>query len=246
MQFSIRAFIGCLMLGSATLQAQSLAERVAAIDGTVRLAYQTKPGVCGDGHGHITTSGRSWSRNGDGYCEPGPARLSLTVSGGRVIDADLEVGGRWRTANATLDWGNVEAADAAEAMLILAASASDRAGGRLIMAAAVADSAVVWPELIRLARSPTVPEETRDDAVLWLGFAASDVLGPDEDAGEDDVRESAIFALSQRPTREAVPALTRVVESDLPVRLRKNALFWLGQTDRDRAVEVSQAILEGS
>ncbi len=71
-------------------------------------------------------------------------------------------------------------------------------------------------------------------------------MGTDNNAEEDDVRESAIFSLSQRTKSESIPALTRVVEGDLPIHLKKSALFWLGQTDREQAVAVYEEILSGS
>ena len=148
-------------------------------------------------------------------------------------------------AGADLDLGRVAAPAAAEALLALAAEARDD-GGKLVMGAVVADSATVWPALLHLARAPSVSEDTRDNATLWLGFAAGDALGPDDYADEDDVRESAIFVLSQRPKSESIPALTRVVEGDLPIHLKKSALFWLGQTDRERAVAWYEEILRGS
>jgi len=231
------------ILAAAPLTAQSLADRIAATDGEVRLSYGTKPGVCGDGRTTVNT-GNSSQRDTREWCEPGPARMQLTVREGRVVDADLAVGGAWNDAGADLDLGHVAAPLAAEALLALAEGARGK-GGELIMGAAVADSAVVWPTLLHLARAQSISEDTRDDATLWLGFAASDALGPDDDP-DDDVRESAIFALSQRPKTEAVPALTRVVEGDHPVHLKKSALFWLGQTDRERAVAVYEEILRGS
>ncbi len=243
MRFIIMA-IGGGMLAAAPLAAQSLADRIAATEGEVRLSYGTKPGVCGDGR-HTVNTGTSMHRDTMGWCEPGPARMRLTVRQGRVIDADLAVGGRWNDAGADLDLGRVAAPAAAATLLALAADARDD-GGELIMGAVMADSATVWPALLELARAPSVSEDTRDNATLWLGFAAGDALGPDDGADDDDVRESAIFALSQRPKHEAVPALTRVVEGDHPVHLRKSALFWLGQTDRERAVVVYEEILRGS
>jgi hypothetical protein len=229
---------GMLVAAVPPLAAQSLADRIAATEGEVRLSYGTKPGVCGDGRNTVNT-GTSDTR---GWCQPGPARMRLTVRHGRVVDADLAVGGRWNDGGADLDLGRVAAAAVAEALLALAADARD-GGGELVMGAVVADSATVWPALLELARASSVSEDTRDNATLWLGFAAGDALGPDDNADEDDVRESAIFALSQRPKSEAVPALTRVVEGDHPVHLKKSALFWLGQTDRERVVVVYEEIL---
>ena len=245
MRFIIMAIGGGMLVAAPPpLAAQSLADRIAATEGEVRLSYGTKPGVCGDGRNTVNT-GTSMHRDTRGRCEPGPARMRLTVRRGRVVEADLAVGGHWNDAGADLDLGRVAAPAAAQALLALAADARDD-GGELVMGAVVADSATVWPGLLHLARAPSVSEDTRDNATLWLGFAASDALGPDEYAEEDDVRESAIFALSQRPKSESIPALTRVVEGDHPIHLKKSALFWLGQTDRERAVAVYEEILRGS
>ena len=243
MRFITTAFIGGLV-AAAPLAAQSLADRIAATEGEVRLSYGTKPGVCGDGRETVNIENYRYSDTRE-WCQPGPARMRLTVRSGRVVDADLAVGGPWQETGAALDLGHVAAPLAAEALLALAADARE-AGDELVMGAVVADSATVWPTLLELARTPSVTEDTRDNATLWLGFAAGDALGPDDKANDDDVRESVIFALSQRPRSEAVPALTRVVEGDHPVHLKKSALFWLGQTDRERAVAVYEEILRGS
>jgi len=240
-RFITTAFIG--LVATAPLAAQSMADRIVATEGEVRLSYGTKSGVCGDGRNNVNTG--SSSHDMREWCEPGPARMRLTVRGGRVVDADLAVGGRWDDRRAVLDLGRVAAPLAAEVLLTLAADARDD-GGKLVMGAALADSATVWPTLLDLAKTPSVSEDTRESATLWLGFAAGDALGPDDEAEDDDVRESAIFALSQRPKNEAVPALTRVAEGNHPVHLRKSALFWLGQTDRKRAISVYEGILTGS
>jgi len=224
------------------LDAQTLAERIVASDGEVRFSYRTKPGVCSDGRGRITTGQEHSSDHGS--CRPGPARMTLTVRDGRVVNADLAVGGTWGSEETATVLGAVAAPEAAEALLTVAHEATADAGD-LVVGAALADSAIVWPELLSLARDRDADAEIGDDAVLWLGFAAGNALGPDTDQAEDDIRESAIFALSQRPHAEAVPALIRVVEGDHPVHLKKSALFWLGQTDDTRAVQVYEDILRG-
>lgn len=60
---------------------------------------------------------------------------------------------------------------------------------------------------------------------------------------ESSVKEQAIFALSQRPRDEGVPALIRIARSSPDARLRKKALFWLGQSGDPRAVELFEEIL---
>jgi len=58
-----------------------------------------------------------------------------------------------------------------------------------------------------------------------------------------EVRESAIFALSQRPRDEGVPALIRIVRTSRDPKLRKNALFWLGQSNDPRALDLIEELL---
>jgi len=64
-----------------------------------------------------------------------------------------------------------------------------------------------------------------------------------DDAIEREVRESAVFALSQRPKDEAVPALLQVARTSRDPALRKRAIFWLGQTDDARALAYFEDVL---
>ncbi|HET7322308.1 MAG TPA: HEAT repeat domain-containing protein, partial [Longimicrobiaceae bacterium] len=103
--------------------------------------------------------------------------------------------------------------------------------------------------LLRIARSDD-PLELRKKAVFWLGQAAGREITKelsDFAADEDEslkVKEAAVFALSQRPRDEAVPALIRVAKTNPDPRVRKRALFWLGQTNDPRAVALFEEILK--
>ncbi|MEO7965245.1 MAG: HEAT repeat domain-containing protein, partial [Gemmatimonadaceae bacterium] len=68
-----------------------------------------------------------------------------------------------------------------------------------------------------------------------------DIVG-DNDI-DRDVREQAIFAPSQRPKEEGVPALVKVVRTSKDPELRKKALFWLGQSDDPRALQLIEELL---
>ena len=57
------------------------------------------------------------------------------------------------------------------------------------------------------------------------------------------MREAAVFALSQRPRDESVPALIRVARTHRDPHIRKTALFWLGQSRDPRAIELFEEIL---
>ena len=64
-----------------------------------------------------------------------------------------------------------------------------------------------------------------------------------DDDDDVDVREAAVFALSQRPRREAVPALMEVAETSRFAKVRRSAVFWLGQTGDSRALDFFERIL---
>ena len=52
-----------------------------------------------------------------------------------------------------------------------------------------------------------------------------------------------MFALSQRPADEGVPALIRVVRSSREPEIVRTALFWLGQSEDPRALTLFEEIL---
>jgi HEAT repeat protein len=58
-----------------------------------------------------------------------------------------------------------------------------------------------------------------------------------------DVRAAAIFALSQRPNDEGVPALIRIARRHPDPELRRKALFWLAQSGDERAIALFEEIL---
>jgi len=238
-----------LALVPSALRGQTLAGRVqAAGESTVRLSFASRPGVCGTGTSITIDDGDDSDWESD--CERGPVRVSLRMLGGRVAEAEARVGGRWRSGRAGVtDLGLVPAREAADLMLALARRAGED-GGELITAATLADSAVVWPELLRLARERELPMDTRRQAVFWLGQAAGDAAtrGLDsiavDDRGDLEVREHAVFALSQRPAGEGVPALIRIARRNPNPELRRKALFWLGQSDDPRALALFEELLQ--
>ena len=88
--------------------------------------------------------------------------------------------------------------------------------------------------LDRLTAS-TQPEDTRRQAVIWLGNArdghgVQSLLRILRDDPSDRVRESAVQGLSQSKEAEAIPAVVRVARQDSSARVRGQALFWLAQT----------------
>ena len=245
----------------------SLADRVAAApDGEVRFSFATRPGVCGDGRSNISfdcddgTCGRhriSVGRYDDDDrgcpCEPGPARVALRKRGGRIERLRVYVGGTWRPVEGArvTDLGAVAVAGATRYLLDLAARGDGDVGHEAVFPAVLADSVTVWPDLLRLARTTALPRETRRSAVFWVGQAAgeaatrglSDLVN--DSSVDVEVKESAVFALSQQPRDAGVPALIRIAKSNRSPGVRKKALFWLGQSEDPRALALFEEILLG-
>src|SRR5688572_13486878 len=103
---------------AASASAQDIGARVKQVrNGTVRLTFASKPGVCGDGETFISTRGgydsdgnRTIFRDSRGSysittgnndwadyrrCEEGPLRVALEVDDGQVIDVRTYVGKSW-------------------------------------------------------------------------------------------------------------------------------------------------------
>src|SRR6266550_9621472 len=88
--------------------AQSIASSVARVsNGTVRMSFTAKPGICGSGNSIMHSNGRSrttwgndWNSSRDveweSDCSLGPARVVLDRRNGELADLRFYVGGRWR------------------------------------------------------------------------------------------------------------------------------------------------------
>jgi hypothetical protein len=254
-----------LALAAAPAAAQRLGARIAAApDGIVRLSFSARPGVCGNGRTvialecangkcgrHTITFDGSYEGDEVEYdCEPGPVRVSLTVRSGRAQSLRTYVGGRWATApGGVTDLGTVSTREAVDVLLEIAAREEGRLGGDAILPATLADSVTVWPALLKLARDERVPRRTRVQAVFWLGQAAGDAasrgltdLVDDRDV-DRDVKEHAVFALSQQSHDAGVPALIRIARTHADPAVRRKAIFWLGQSGDPRALALFEELL---
>jgi HEAT repeat protein len=223
------------------MQAEAqIASRVDAVrDGTVRMSFAAREGVCGWGDDVRFSRGRQRSQDWESDCQPGPVRVVIRRERGATADIDTYIGGRWRERDAVTDLGTVSAPAAAAYFMDLAQSLAEHSGKDAILPAAIADSAVVWPALARIGRSGDRPMKIRESAVFWLGQfddeGALDALVQLVESGEPaSIREHAIFALSQYPNDRATGVLENVAESDrYPLALRDKAIFWLGQRPED-------------
>jgi HEAT repeat protein len=176
-------------------------------------------------------------------------RVAIDIADGKPIALRAYVGGRWRPGTDITDLGTVPAKDAVDYLLDDLARAEGKVAGQAIFPATIADSVTVWPRLLTLAKDDSRTKSVRTQAVFWVSQAASekataglvDVVG--DAAADQDVRLQAVFALSQRPKDEGVPALLDVAKGSKDPRIRKQAIFWLGQSGDPRAVAYFESVL---
>lgn len=252
------------LLACAPAGAQSLGDRVVDVrDGTALVVFPVTDGVCGNGAGMIRTdhgnrtrfSGRDAWR--DDRCDPGPGRLVVEVRNGRVRELTVRVGGAtWADVRGAGDLAG--AADLGEAdpsavqawLLELARESVEEAGEEAVFAVTLVRGAEPWADLLAIARDPGVDGEVREDATFWLAHAAGETVAGDlEDLADDgdvdlQIREAAVFALSELDDEDrAVASLLKVYrETDHP-RIKRRALFWLGESGDPRALALFESIL---
>jgi HEAT repeat protein len=252
--------------GVAPAGAQPLASRVAAApDGVVRVQFDSRTGVCGDGRDAIGYRNALFASNyqtiGDWQydrCVPGPLRVSLTVVNGQATQVQTQVGGPWpATESRVTDLGVVPAQDASTYFFSLVPRLENATGkDRLLLPAVLAADAPVIQPLLALARDEGRADNTRRQAVHWLGllgdasvvpalvqFARGDV---DDDGGDKKRRglaTTAMAALSSLDGNVGVPALIDLARGR-SVGTRRNAVFWLGQNGDPRARQMLHSVIE--
>jgi hypothetical protein len=102
--------------------------------------------------------------------------------------------------------------------------------------------------LIGLARQDA-SAHVRGQALFWLAQrAGSKVAGVITRAIDDDpeteVKKRAVFALSQLPRDEGVPLLIDTARRNRNPAVRKQAMFWLGQSNDPRALSFFEEVLK--
>ncbi len=103
--------------------------------------------------------------------------------------------------------------------------------------------------VIRLAHDDKSPR-VRGQALFWLAqraaqktaeSAISDALANDP---ETEVKKKAVFALTQMRDGQGVPLLIQVARTNQNAAVRKQAVFWLGQSKDPRALAFIEEVLK--
>lgn len=121
---------------------------------------------------------------------------------------------------------------------ILRTSTDPKIQVRAIFSLAQGNSATAGPVLRSYASRADVSREVRDQAVFWLGQTGTaedarflqDLYRRERDEG---IKERILFSVAQNHAAQAStgPWLAAIAaNSQEPIKLRKNAIFWAGQT----------------
>ena len=161
-------------------------------------------------------------------------------------DCALDAGGR------TVHWlQNVRPADSVALLGSLIDAEAERKS-RVTNAALAAISQHAEPSSVptieRLAKAHATAS-VRGEALFWLAqMAGEKVAGMITAAIDNDpdteVKRRAVFALSQLPKNEGVPLMIDVARKNKTPAVRKQAMFWLGQSKDPRAIEFFAEILK--
>jgi HEAT repeat protein len=270
------AFTAMAALSNSALAQNTLAQRVAnAPDGLVRVQFAARPGTCGDGRDLIgyrkALFAESFQSIGDWNapnCRPGPVRVAISVAGGKLTSVKTQVAGDWpRTSERVTDLGTIPASEAAAyffAIIPQIERGGRRDKARFLLPAVLADDPAALPRLISLARDDSRLQETRRQAIQWIGLLGDPSVVPvlvgfargggaepmgedidvdDEAPGKKGLATAAMAALSSLENGVGVPALIDLSRA-ASARTRGAAVFWLGQTGDPRAFAALHNVIE--
>ncbi len=230
----------------------SVADQVSTLrNGTVRMSFASREGVCGNGS-YIRTGKNNytgnWSRQEDlqEACEPGPLRVVAERSNGRTVDVRTYVGGQWKQNDSARDLGTVDASAAVEWLMREAESGSEEAAKGALLPLTLADVAVPWLRVLEISKDQQRPRAVRSQAVFWAAQAAGEkaaeeIGGIAQNDPDKEVRTAAVFALSRRD--DGFDQLVRIARTSNDRDVKQSAYFWIGQSRDPRAADFLAEVL---
>ncbi len=200
-----------------------------------------------------------WSNRGSRATAPGAVKLEGPDTLHVMFRVEARRVSRIRvfTEGCVLDGGGlpltwIDGVAPAQGVALLASFVNDAAEPRLadeaLTGLAFHRDEAASTALIRAARTGET-RKLRGQALFWVAQRAGDkaalVITEAIDRDPDtEVKKRAVFALSQLPKDEGVPRLITVAREHSNPAVRKQAMFWLGQSNDPRALQFFEAILK--
>ena len=135
---------------------------------------------------------------------------------------------------------------------LVRADPSDHFREKAVFALFVSKEPKATDTMIEVVRNDS-SSRVRGQALFWLAQkaarkteeakAASAIRQAIENDPETEVKKKAVFALSQLPKDQGVPLLIQVARSNRNPAVRKQAMFWLGQSNDSRALQFFEEVL---
>jgi hypothetical protein len=150
--------------------------------------------------------------------------------------------------NAAFWLGNTREQAGYDALVRLRASDDERFREHLTFCFSQSGASAAQGTLIDMAKNDPA-SRVRGQALFWLAQKAqkradADVIRQAVESDPDtEIKKKAVFALSQIPRGEGVPDLIRVARENSNREVRKQAMFWLGQSKDKRALEFFESVL---
>jgi hypothetical protein len=236
--------------------AQSALERqiASAGDSPAQFHFAARAGVCGNGRTYFRSDDDSWYGtvySGDGMrndqCVNGPVRVIVTRAGKDVVRVETYVGPQAPDAPPAKDLGGVSTKEAVAYLLNVAATTDGKPARDALTPAMLADSAVVTPKLLEIAKDQSRSRDIRRSAINWLarrrdesggvggaGIAkALDQLVRDRTESET-IRNQALSTISRFDRGEGIPVLMGFA-GDQDKWLAKQAFQTLARSGDPRA-----------
>src|ERR1700733_11355211 len=132
---------------------------------------------------------------------------------------------------------------------IVREDSSDKIREHAVFALTMSKEPEALSTVVGVAHNDSSPR-VRGQALFWLAQKAgqkmaessiSDAIANDP---ETEVKKKAVFALTQMPNGEGVPLLIQVARTNLNPEVRKQAVFWLGQSKDTRALAFIEDVLK--
>jgi hypothetical protein len=252
----VSALSALALLVPIACSAQSALERqiAGAGDSPAQFHFAARAGVCGNGRTYFRSDDDSWYGtvyNGDGMrndqCVNGPVRVVITRAGKDVVRVETFVGPQAPDAPPAKELGAVSTKEAVAYLLNVASTTDGKPARDALTPAMLADSAVVTPKLLEIAKDQSRSRDIRRSAINWLarrrdepgGVGASgiakalDQLVRDRTESET-IRQQALGTISRFDRGEGIPTLMGF-STDPDKWLAKQAFQTLARSGDPRA-----------